>query len=120
MLLRTATSLALATACLMAVAAAPGAQAQPANFRGDQVITNGPQGTPPDDWSARQNVMQSRHYTRMLETSSAFRHARMSKECGPITDPQMHANCVASFNQYAPTMFGSSVSPHPYHSNYGR
>ncbi|HTV45993.1 MAG TPA: hypothetical protein VMF05_11805 [Stellaceae bacterium] len=120
MLLRTATSLALATACLMAVATAPGAQAQPASFSGNQVVTNGPQGDPPSDWSARQNVLQSHHYTRMLETSSAFRRARMNKECGPISDPQLHATCLASFNQYAPTMFGSSVSPHPYRSNYGR
>ncbi|MGH7091488.1 MAG: hypothetical protein ACREFQ_21565, partial [Stellaceae bacterium] len=61
-------------------------------------MTNGPQPTP-GDRSARQNVTQSQHYDRLLETSQGFRDARIRKECGPITDPQLHAGCVASFGQ---------------------
>ncbi len=167
MLLKSATSMAFATACLTALATAPGAMAQTANPNssstyqmqqspqstadwsrsgygstsgnytpqayqgngssswagGNQLVTNGPQSNGVErsgNWSARQNVIQSHHYTRMLESSAAFRHARMRKECGPITDPQLHQNCMASFNRYAPAMYGSSTAPHPYGSNYGR
>lgn len=168
MLFKSATSIAFASACLTALATAPGAMAQPANpsgaygstynnqmqqppqsnadwsrggygsssgnytpqadqgnasAGGDQLVTNGPQSNVEQqspDWSARQNVIQSHHYTRMLETSAAFRHARMRKECGPITDPQLHENCIASFNRSAPEMYGSSMAPHHYHSSYGR
>ncbi len=89
----------------------------------DELVTNGPQSNGVEqsgNWSARQNVAQSHRYTRLLEDSARFRQARMRKECGPITDPQLHANCVASFNQYSPSMSGSSTSPHPYRSSYGR
>jgi hypothetical protein len=94
-----------------------------AGMGGDELITNGPQTNGVEQsgsWSARQNVAQSHQYTRLLEASAGFRHARMRKECGPITDPQLHASCVASFNQYSPSMSGSSTSPHPYRSSYGR
>lgn len=94
-----------------------------AGMGGDELVTNGPQSSGVEQsgsWSARQNVAQSHSYTRMLQSSAGFRHARMRKECGPITDPQLHANCVASFNQYSPSMSGSSTSPHPYRSSYGR
>lgn len=171
MLLKSATSLAFAAACMTALATAPGAMAQPANpsgvygstyqnqmqqqpqsttdwsragygstsgnympqsdqgnassswAGGDQLVTNGPQSNGVErsgNWSARQNVIQSHHYTRMLESSAAFRHARMHKECGPVTDPQLHENCIASFSRYAPQMSGSSTAPHPYRSSYGR
>ncbi len=165
-MIKTVTSLAFATACLTALATAPGAQAQSANTNapygstyqnqmpqspqsntdwsrggygstsgnympqanqgnapsswagGDQLVTNGPQSNGIENsgnWSARENVIQSHRYTRLLESSAGFRHARMRKECGPITDPQLHANCVASFSQYSPPMYGSSRSP----GNYG-
>lgn len=171
MLLKSATSLAFATACLTALATAPGAMAQTANpsgtygstyqnttppspqsttdwsrggygstsgtstpqsyqgnassswAGGDQLVTNGPQSNGVErsgNWSARQNVNQSHHYTRMLESSAAFRHARMQKECGPVTDSQLHENCVASFSRYSSQMSGSSTAPHPYRSSYGR
>ncbi|HEY3910177.1 MAG TPA: hypothetical protein VGM07_09840 [Stellaceae bacterium] len=169
MLFKSATGMAFATACLTALATAPGAMAQTANpsgtstyqtqtqqspqsttdwsrggygstsgnytpqadqgnassswAGGDQLVTNGPQSSGVErsgNWSARRNVIQSRHYTRLLETNTAFRHARMRKECGPITDPQLHENCVASFDRYAPPMYGSSTAPHPYGSSYGR
>jgi len=104
MLLKTAGSLAFATACLTAVAAMP-AHAQMAGPPGapdTQVITNGPQGSSPPNWSAGQNVIESHRYDRMLETSRAFREARMRRECGPITDPQLHQSCIASFGQDEP------------------
>lgn len=75
-------SLAFAAASAVAIAGAGPALAQPAN------------------WSAHQNVINSRHYTRMLESDRAFREARMRKECGPISDPRLHQSCIASFNRY--------------------
>jgi hypothetical protein len=89
------------------------------------VVTNGPQGSPPPDWSARRNVIQSEHYDRMLETSRGFRHARMRRECGPVTDPQLHQQCLDSFAEYEPigastTASGSSMPSRHYRSNYGR
>jgi hypothetical protein len=53
------------------------------------------------NWSAHQNVINSQRYTRLVETDPAFRAERMRKECGPITDPQLHAQCIASFNKYS-------------------
>jgi hypothetical protein len=89
------------------------------------VVTNGPQGSPPPDWSARRNVIQSEHYDRILETSRGFREARMRRECGPIADSQLHQQCLASFAEYEPagastTASGSSTSPRHYRSNSGR
>jgi len=37
----------------------------------------------------------------------------MRKECGRINDPQLHDQCMASFDQYEPTMVGSSIPPAP-------
>ncbi len=111
------TSLAFAAVCLMAVSDMSMAHAQPA-----QVITNGPQvdqGDVSPNWSARQNARESERYDRLLETSRAFREARMRKECGPITDPQLHADCLASFHQDEPYV-GSSAPPRTYRSGYGR
>jgi hypothetical protein len=90
-----------------------------------EVVTNGAQGSPPPDWSARRNVVESEHYDRMLETSRGFREARMRRECGPITDPQLHQQCLASFAQYEPagastTASGSSTPSRHYRSNSGR
>ena len=90
-----------------------------------EVVTNGPQGSPPPDWSARQNVLQSERYDRLLEANPGFRQARMLKECGPITDPQLHQQCLDSFAQFEPagaaTGYGSSTSSrHHYRSNAGR
>jgi hypothetical protein len=120
MLAKTMTSLAFAAACLTAIAAVPSAQAQMAPT--DQLITNGPQSSGVEqsgNWSARQNVVQSDRYQRLVNSNRGFRHARMGKECGPITDPQLHAQCVASFNQGEPAMSGSSMGPHHYRSNSG-
>jgi len=67
-----------------------------------KVITNGPQVSPGDtspSASARQNVIESKQYERLLQTNRAFREARMRKECGSISDPQLHQSCIASFGQ---------------------
>jgi hypothetical protein len=81
---------------------------QPAYSPGQQpteMVTNGPQtdqGDVSGNWSARRNVAESQHYDRLLETSAAFRRAREAKECGPVTDPQLHSDCLASFRQDEP------------------
>lgn len=65
-----------------------------------QLVTNGPQANveaQQPDWSPRQNVVDSRRYTRLVETDPAFRNARMRKECGPVTDAQLREECIASF-----------------------
>jgi hypothetical protein len=111
------TCLAFAAACLMTVSALPAAHAQRA--LDPQVVTNGPQtdsGDVSPSWSARQNVVDSERYDRLVQTSPAFRHARMQKECGPITDPQLHADCLASFDENV----GSSTGPGTYPSGSGR
>jgi hypothetical protein len=52
--------------------------------------------------------------------------ARIRKECGPITDPQLRQQCLDSFAEYEPsgastTGVGSSTSSRRhYQSNYGR
>ena len=140
MLIKTAASLAFAATCLTALATMP-AQAQmagsppssysgPQTYQGDmpsspaatgetEIITNGPQGSPPGNWSARRNVIESQRYDRLLETNRGFREARMRKECGPITDQELHQQCLASFQQDTPYM-GSSTSRRPARSEYGR
>ena len=124
MLLKTATSFAFATACLTAVVTFP-AHAQMANTPGapgTEVVTNGPQTNPGDmtpSWSARRNVVASQHYDRLLETNRGFRQARMRKECGPITDPELRQQCLASFHQDEPYV-GSSTPRRQSRSESGR
>ena len=120
MIIKTGVSLAFAVACLTSVAVTSAARAQVSEST--TVVTNGPQTSPGDmsgGWSARRNVIQSRHYDRLLETNRGFRHARMRKECGPIGDPQLRADCFASFGQDEPFV-GSSTPRHHYRSDYGR
>jgi len=52
---------------------------------------------PPRDPSAQQNVKQSQQYESALCGNKAFREKRIKQECGPITDPQLHESCIASF-----------------------
>ena len=113
MMNKTLKSLAFATGCVLALGAIPAAQAQNGT---PQVVTNGPQASPGDHagLSAQQDVKASARYDRLLKTSGAFREARMRKECGPITDPQLNAQCTASFNKYEPVMVGSSTPPTRY------
>ena len=53
-------------------------------------------GTPADPGAAA-NVRQSQQYEQVLHSNPSFRAKRMQQECGPVTDPELHANCVASF-----------------------
>jgi len=123
MMPKTTTSLAFAAACLTAIATMP-AHAQvagtygsttgyngPGNMPYSSAGTNGPQANHSDmssSASARRNVIQSQHYDRSLETNRAFRHARMRKECGPISDPELRQSCLASFSQDEPHKGSSS------------
>jgi hypothetical protein len=47
--------------------------------------------------SAEQNVRQSQQYESLVCSNPSFRAKRIQQECGPITDPQLHQSCVASF-----------------------
>jgi len=86
---------------------------RPAMGPAPQLETNGPQASRGDygDWSARRNNIESAHYDRLLQTNMAFRERRKNMECGPINDPQLHQQCLASFQQYEPVMVGSSTPP---------
>src|SRR6266853_5640112 len=99
-MMKTVISLAFAAAC---VAVMPSANAQ---IIQNELVTNGPQASRGDfgDWSARRNNIESARYDQLLQTNWAFRQARMRKECGPIHDPQLHGQCLASFDQYEPVM----------------
>jgi hypothetical protein len=112
-------SLAFAASCLVAMPAAfansadmaPAAASTPTD-----VVTNGPQADRGDhsrNWSAARNVRESQHYERLLATSPRFRMARMRKECGPITDPQLRQSCMGSFSNGGEAMYGSSTPPRP-------
>lgn len=90
-----------------------------AGMGGNQVISNRPKGTTPPDWSAQQNVRQSERYDRLLESNRGFRQARMRKECGPITDPDLHQQCLSSFAQDEPYT-GSSTAHRTYRTESGR
>ncbi len=72
---------AMAAALMLAVAGTVSAQTMPQN-----------------NPAAEANVKQSEHYSQVVHSSPSFRAKRMQEECGPITDPQLHAQCVASFN----------------------
>jgi hypothetical protein len=92
-----------------------GAAAEPQNAGPTQLVTNGPQAnveTQSPNWSAQQNVVQSERYDRLLETNTGFRDARIQKECGPITDPQLHQNCISSFAQMEPSTAASAPPRH--------
>jgi hypothetical protein len=92
-------SLAFATACLTVIAITPVARAQ-MNPNGADLITNGPQTDPGDrsgPRSAAQNVRDSGRYDGMVGSNPNFRAVRERKECGPIDDAKMHADCLATF-----------------------
>jgi hypothetical protein len=114
MLSKTTTTLAFAAACLT-LAAVPAAQAQyysETTTIQPQIETTRPLASRElGDWSARRNVIASQRYDRLLQTNMGFRQARMRRECGPINDPQLRSQCLASFQQFEPTMTGSSIPP---------
>jgi hypothetical protein len=117
-------SFAFAATCLTAIAMMP-VHALAAGTYGSTPGDNSPQSYAPNETgmtqsaSARQNVIQSRHYDRTLETNRNFRQARMRKECGPITDPELRQSCLASFGQDEPYS-GSSTPQRNHRSAAGR
>ena len=122
MIIKTATCLALAAACLAIV---PAALAQTADQT--MVVMPPPRVDPGDvNWNPQRNLMESHKYDRLLETNPGFRMARVRKECGPITDPQLRADCIASFDQYEPLVASTAVSQrlasstrsHHHHTHY--
>ena len=141
MMLKRTTSLAFAAASLTAIATMP-AHAQTAGPYGPAPGYTTPQGpaaygttpgytTPQSSVpqtnqsgaaqsaSARRNVIESQQYDREVETNRAFRQARIRKECGPISDPELRQSCLASFNQEESQM-GSSTSSRHHSSGSGR
>jgi len=62
----------------------------------------GAQQIPPDPGAAA-NIRESQAYDQILRSNPAFRAKRMQLECGPITDPELHASCVSSFQANGPT-----------------
>jgi hypothetical protein len=93
-------ALALAGVCLTAIAVTPAVRAQQAGVRTD-LITNGPQANPGDAAgaaAAQQNRRERGQYEMLLRSNPAFRARRIAKECGPISDPQLHASCITSFD----------------------
>ena len=117
MVIKTTTALAIAAVCLAAIATVPASHA--ATQRHTVTVKHAPVVSPGDvsaSWSPQQNVIESRQYEHLLRTNPAFRQARMRKECGSITDPELHQSCIASFEQYV----GSSNPPRHYHSSAGR
>ena len=120
MIINTALSLAVGIALLATIVTIPTVHAQQA--RPTVVVKHRPivsQGDVSESWDARQNVIDIKRYEQLLRTNPAFRQARMRKECGSITDPQLHQSCLASFDRYGPSV-GSSQAPRHYHSNAGR
>lgn len=59
------------------------------------------QAMPTNDPQAAANVRQSEQYSAALRSNPAFRKKREAIECGPITDAQLRASCIASFEAYA-------------------
>jgi len=55
---------------------------------------------PTNDPAAIANVRESKQYNAVMRSNPGFRQRRMQQECGPITDPQLHASCIASFQAY--------------------
>lgn len=157
MIIKTATSVAFAAACLTTTATMPadaqtaGTYGGPQTYQGNMapssagtgvtVAVEPPPRIDPGDvkWDPQRNLMEAQRYDRLVETTPAFREARIRKECGPITDPQLRADCIASFNQYEPPVassassrrvasstawhhqhVGSSITTQQYQSHYGR
>ena len=49
--------------------------------------------------SPAQNVRKSQQYDYLLATNRSFRAYRMRKECGPIRDPELRANCLGPLGE---------------------
>ena len=118
MIIKTATCLALAAACLAAI---PAARAQTA---AETVVVSPPLRVDPGDlnWNPQRNLTEFQQYDRLLETNPRFRMARIQKECGPITDPSAPPRVASSTrsNHRRTHYVGSSTAPRHYQSNSGR
>ena len=56
-----------------------------------------------------ENARNSQRYDYLLSTDASFRRSRIAKECRPIVnDPQLRADCIASFDTYEPVRPGYS------------
>src|SRR5580658_2079893 len=105
MLSKRMATLTAAAAFAAAIAAAPAAQAQmaaPMQSPPDRVelYSDAPKAEPgdnPANWSARQNVVESQRYEQLLHTNPAFQRARIQKECGSISEPDLYQQCVGTF-----------------------
>jgi hypothetical protein len=100
MIMNAALILAVAAAILAPIAMTTAAHAQA--VRPTVTVKHRPivsRGDVSGSWDARQNVIDSKRYEQLLETNRAFRRERMRMECSPITDPQLHQSCLASFNR---------------------
>jgi len=60
--------------------------------------------------SAEQNVRASRQYDSLVCSNPSFRAKRIAQECGPVSDPELHQSCVASFD-CGPPKRGSQQAP---------
>jgi len=56
---------------------------------------------PTNNPAAAANVRESEQYSALLRSNPSFRRQREKIECGPITDAQLRASCIASFEAYA-------------------
>ena len=100
MIMNAAVTLATAAVCLATIATASVAYAQ--TRRPTVVVKHPPivsSGDVSTSWDSRQNVIDSKAYERLLATNPAFRRERKRIECGPITDPELHQSCLASFER---------------------
>jgi hypothetical protein len=133
MRLKTFAMMAAAAGLLAMTAGMPAAQAQPAPGNGNSWVLQNGQWV----WSPRLNIIHSEHYSRLVADSPRFRRARMRIECGPITDPVLHQQCIESFSQEVQAWrdgqaqayyqnglndlaYGSSTPPQPYISSAGQ
>jgi hypothetical protein len=133
MKLKTLATMAAAAGLLAVTAVVPAAQAQPGPGNGNAWVHRNGEWV----WSPRQNIIHSERYSRLVATNPGFRRARMRTECGPITDPVLHQNCIQTFGQnvqawrdgraqafYRDALSGeasgSSTPPQPYVSSAGQ
>src|SRR5262245_3831659 len=116
MMIKTATPVVVLVACLATLATTPTMARQTRVVKHPPIASSGDVSS---SWSARQNVIESKQYDRLLATNSGFRQARIRKECGPITDPELRQSCLASFDQKTPYV-GSSAPPRQHRSSAGR
>jgi hypothetical protein len=100
MIMNAVVILATAAICLASIAMTTAAHAQA--VRPTVTVKHRPIVSPCDvstSWDARQNAIDSKAYERLLATNPAFRRERKRIECGPITDPELHQSCLASFER---------------------